>query len=281
MDIAKNPGVYYNFSGKIVFGSTRCTVEDSNFTILSSVRNYKSIDILIEFKRGNIVRGEVWNALLDNVTFSGGILYSSIFQNSTFDGGIFKDSRWNSGTWKKGEWQGGFNKFGRYFQSLPFGDTIKKKSGVANSPGVYEGFSGRIQWGNTDCVINNGDFDLSYADIGYSRICLQDGHVTEGRITQGLINYIIFDGSEITFSNWHNGIFNGDTFADGTWLQGKFTGRDFTHSTWWNGEFSRGNFYNSTWHDGTWENGFWDDTSKWVMGFDRFGVSRKEPPDKW
>ena len=139
------------------------------------------------------------------------------------------------------------------------------EEGVANQPGDYDNFTGRIEFGNNSGEVQSATFKL-----------LEDGNTIQW--TKGTwLNGTWSNGGYFGGGTWKNGTWNGGDFFNGVWENGTWSvlahDFEFTNSTWKNGVWSGGTFSNSS----TWING------KWNGGYSNSGVMHPQgdSPDKW
>lgn len=120
---------------------------------------------------------------------------------------------------------------------------------VANQAGLYENFTGVIDWHGTKGEVENATFELS-----------SKGH----------------------YVYWHDGIWNNGTMIDAIWWKGTWKNGTLIGSWWWRGAWKngickntvweygiwhKGVFEDSVWRDGTWMNGLWkSNENKWYSG---------------
>ena len=118
-------------------------------------------------------------------------------------------------------------------------------SGIADSPGRYENFTGGINWQETHGTVANATFELP--EETDRPIVWHKGIWADG--------------------TWHNGIWNGGTWEDGDWEGG----------IWMGGTWNFGDWRNGKWYDGTWNGGIWK------YGYDANGNChlKNDSPYKW
>lgn len=118
-------------------------------------------------------------------------------------------------------------------------------SGIADSPGRYENFTGGINWKETHGKVENATFEL----------------------TEESDRPIVWHKGIWADGTWHNGIWNGGTWEDGDWEGG----------IWMGGTWNFGDWRNGKWYDGTWNGGIWK------YGYDSNGNChlKNDSPYKW
>lgn len=121
-------------------------------------------------------------------------------------------------------------------------------SNIADSPGVYTNFSGRISYRWSDCEVKNATFELLENKKLFKRrkeiwIEFQKGNIISGDLWGAKVKHCNFNGRGLVGSVFRDGIFNGDTIRA------------------------------SYWYGGTWISGDWGEDN-----FDKFGRLRFYPP---
>lgn len=250
MSVANKPGTYNNFTGKIEYKKTDCKVKDATFEILHIPKKFKDrIDIWIEFKKGTMLGGCLLDTIVEYCNIQGGNLLYSVFRDGVFNGDKFSASYWIAGKWLSGDWGEGFDKFGRVrFFPPPFDKSDKVKGvikGVITEPGRYLDFTGRVKFGQSDFMIENGDIEIR--DYSYHNLNISFGTISSGNVCYAIIDQVIFDGNKVQSCVWQDGTFN------------------------------KGVFRSSYWKGGAWKNG------KWHSGYDKNGKyhEKDDSPDKW
>jgi len=124
---------------------------------------------------------------------------------------------------------------------------------VANKDGLYENFTGVIEWGRTKGEVRNATFDLFTSnDGGAFFVTWHDGT---------WVNGILADAT------WWKGTWLNGTLIDSAWDRGEWMNGICKNVTWDYGIWHKGVFEDSIWHDGRWMNGLWKgDANKWYSG---------------
>lgn len=260
--LADNPGVYEDFSGKIQYKDTDCEVRNADFELLEELKKFKNkIDVWVEFERGDVVSGNLYNANIKHCNFYGSKIRHSVFHNGIFDGGEFAWSYWYDGTWEDGVWIKGFDKFGRSRLFHPPFDKFNKVKNIITEPGRYKDFTGCVKFGQSDFMIKNGELEIGHKG-NWDVIIVDAGVITEGVLDGAIINYAIFNGDKMYDCNWKDGIFKKGTFESGI----------FDGGIWESGTFIICPFAGGAWRNGTWLGGF-DGEGDWH--------SAGDSPDNW
>ena len=128
--------------------------------------------------------------------------------------------------------------------------SLMAEENVANQPGHYENFTGRIQYKDSFGTVTRATFELK--DDTDESIVWKNGIWERGAWHGGIWEK----------GHWENGIWWDGTWKKGTWSDGKWLG-----GTWENGE----------WLSGTWKGGIWKTGRDSNMEVHLKGDS----PDKW
>ena len=125
-----------------------------------------------------------------------------------------------------------------------------RNEGVAFDQGIYQDFTGYLNFNGVDAYVRNAMFFLNDCKQLLSPIHFIQGDWLGGVWPDGI---------------WHDGTWHGGTWEKGMWNKG----------TWLGGTFKGGNWYGGTWRDGTWLGGCWHGGrwagGKWVSG-ERIGM---------
>lgn len=282
MNIVDEPGIYRNFSG-IIKHSYRidCEVKNATFELLDKMKKYKNrVDIILEFESGNVIAGKLCNANIKHCNFQGYMLAESVFHNGVFSGEMFSDSYWLGGTWNGANWMQGFDRFGRIRVNPPtmWDNKVAQTNGVANEPGRYENFTGRIKCGASDLTVKDASFELINPELHHKGvIAFHSGIVLGGQAKNIVVNHCIWKngawmGGYSFNSTWYDGI-----WEDGDWHGSYWYGGDFNGGTWFGGRFAGGTFNGGTWMDGFWSG------DKWLGGYDKYGDwhDKNDIPNRW
>ena len=87
--LAKQLGVYRNFTGRIVWHGTRGRVRNADFALLA--------DGTVQWFAGTWLGG----------TWMNGWWWKGVWENGTWENGSWECGIWERGTWKRGYWRGG------------------------------------------------------------------------------------------------------------------------------------------------------------------------------
>jgi hypothetical protein len=128
---------------------------------------------------------------------------------------------------------------------------------IANKPGKYERFSGKVDFYGTKGTVLNATFELK-KETRY--IYFWQGTWVDGIWDRGYFYYGIWLNGTWKTGMWHDGIWVDGIWEDGTWYRG--TWKD---GTWKGGQFESGRWYNGSWLRGWWHNGSWHGGS-WRRG---------------
>lgn len=120
-------------------------------------------------------------------------------------------------------------------------------SELADKPGKYTNFSGKINYKDSTCVVKRANFELL---------------ANEKRYKNQLFIWLVFHGGIVSSGNLHNADieecqFHGYTIGDSVFRSGIFSGSHFKWSYWLGGEWKLG---------------------KWSNSYDKFGRIRLLPP---
>lgn len=120
---------------------------------------------------------------------------------------------------------------------------------AAIEPGIYDSFTGYVNYAGTEGWVENASFELIEA-FDYNTLMpgfkfgavapVSSLPVPEGRRREVRIS----DGPYI---EWHEGFWLDGVWANGVWHDGQWIDGTWKHGVWRNGD----------WHGGTWENGIW------------------------
>lgn len=146
--------------------------------------------------------------------------------------------------------------------------SLVAEQNIANQEGMYENFTGSIDWGGTNGTVTNASFKLKKQG-GWQKIYWYDGV-------------------------WENGYAAGMNWFDGIWKRGIWETGIWNNGTWESGTWKHGYWHNGTWKNGTWEQGQWSG-GKWINGNWEYGISmtnydtgqqynvheKNDSPDKW
>lgn len=122
---------------------------------------------------------------------------------------------------------------------------------VANKPGRYKNFTGKIKCKHTECIVLNATFEILETEKFFKR-----------KIYVGLEFYsgIITGGKLASCDIKHGEIKTDVKIFDSVFRDGVFDGYSFSHSYWLGGEWKG---------------------REWLSGFDKFGRRRGIAPNKW
>lgn len=241
--IANEAGVYNDFTGIIDYHGTFCNVKNASFELLSASYKYKRHStIWLEFSGGRFYDGKVVGAKLVNCHFRDVDLTWCIFNGGNFGHGRFNLSYWIDGTWWGGDWSHSFDKFGR-LRSLPPSewDSVITGKGVANSEGIYEDFSGTVNWKESSFEVKDAEFEL--VDRERNTVVFHDGSVVGGVLKDAVCWYCIFKDGEFQGRSWRDGVFSGGKFTGGSFNGGRFVGGQFLGGDWNGGLDKYGNYH--------------------------------------
>jgi len=245
MDIAKEPGEYTDFSGRIVWHSTSCYVEKGDFELKERNQNEKSIifhDVILR-------RGKLFNCLIENGINFGCDLSFCTINYMIQKRGTVSSCTWINGVWDGGEWEIGKDKKGDFKCISP--DLWDNKSiEIINTPGKYRNKSGHIIWKGTDCLVKNADFELfKTAKDGYDLL------ITKGTLEKGLAYKCVL--KEI-----------------------KNNGCNISNSIVFHIIHNKGTFYKSQWGDKSDNGGIWKG-GIWIESTDRNNEKQDSSPATW
>lgn len=121
---------------------------------------------------------------------------------------------------------------------------------VAEKVGSYRGFTGKIKFDVTDCIVKNADFDILEKKIRYKDnidiyIDFHKGVVKSGELGNADIKDVDMRSGRLIVSVFRGGTLNGTIFERSVWI------------------------------DGVWRDGIWD------RSYDKFLCLRGFPPTKW
>ena len=133
---------------------------------------------------------------------------------------------------------------------------------VADKPGKYEHFTGKIGWMGTIGNVTNATFTLQKSDRFHYGIWWYGGTWNSGFWDNGV---------------WKDGTWIDGQRIDGTWNGGTWEGGDWKGGNWRGGTWNLGDWWKGTWYDGTWNGGTWED------GYDKNGNRHlaDDSPNKW
>lgn len=130
---------------------------------------------------------------------------------------------------------------------------------VADKPGLYTNFSGRIEVGETKGKVRNATFEILDKD---DVINWKNGIWVEGTLKKCFWEKGTWESGDCYVYWWHDGTFKKGTFNGGNWKKGTFE-------------------KDGIWTDGAWCGGTWDKDATWVKGTDGNNKLKYESPDKW
>ena len=145
--------------------------------------------------------------------------------------------------------------------------SLVAEENVADKPGKYEHFTGKIGWMGTIGNVTNATFTLQKSDRFHCGIWWYSGTWNSGFWDNGVWEY----------GTWKDGTWIDGQWIDGTWNGGTWEGGDWKGGNWMGGTWNLGDWWKGTWYDGTWNGGTWED------GYDKNGNRHlaDDSPNKW
>ena len=118
---------------------------------------------------------------------------------------------------------------------------VKDEAGMAFEYGLYEEFTGYVNWPGVEGYVENATFML------HDRISFHPGMTLQ--------EY----GSSIIWYNgkWLNGVWDKGMWYDGIWEDGFWKIGTWKNGTWMGGVWENGTWYNGNWKGGVWNGGSW------------------------
>lgn len=142
----------------------------------------------------------------------------------------------------------------------------KIAANVANQPGKYTNFTGKIDWKGNDGQVKNADFELT----NNNGIIWEKGVWQKGIWVHGTWKNGIWESGKMNESPWENGTWKNGTAFGVIWKNGTWENGINYSSTWYNGIWKNGAWKGGWWKDGIWKNGTWESGywygGKWEKG---------------
>jgi len=267
------PGEYKDFSGTILWNDTKCEVRNSSFTI-NKEKNNDNHDII--FHDVIFEKGILYDAYVEKGINLGCDIFDSFLENVLWRKGVLSNCTWYDGQWKRGVWKNGFDILGKEYFVNPNHWNDKKNAGTK---GYYENFTGRIQYYDIDCIVENATFELVKEDSDVRaenfdlpevpdfmpkidpKMIVFDGKFIKGNVCNSYIVDLINLGCNFFRCHFNLGVFNG----------GKASYCSFEYVEWNSGDFE----------NSVWLNGEWGKRGVWRSGKDKNGKIRTTPPTEW
>ena len=199
---------YIYFTGRLNYMGTVANVKNATFKTFGTSGK-------IIWTAGTLQSG-TWNS-------TNGVWEDGTWKSGTWNGGTWKDGTWIKGTWNGGTWIKGYDQFSiKQFDSPDtWGteDELGKYDKALYGVGVYQNFTGTIEFGDIKSTVENATFELLDTEKGKTIV-------------------------------WYYGIWKRGTWGDGVWNQGTWESGTWNQGIWQDGTWIKG-----TWKGGVWENG--------------------------
>ena len=176
---------------------------------------------------------------------------------------------------------------GSGFQVLHDMDTYKitDERNLANKPGKYENFTGKIEWkgewDGTFGTVENATFELKNSGNGYL-IIWEDGTWKDGQMFKCDWKKGTWEKGTFIYGSWEGGTWKNGNFRGGTWDGDYWDNGTFEYGLWNGGVWENGKWMDGTWKQGIWYDGIWE-RGNWNYGWDKNkNIHPKgDSPNKW
>lgn len=305
--IARGPGRYVNFNGRIEFGGTNVEIRDGDFVILKN-RPFNDDKENDEHDRQRM------NLHLPVGRDISLIINSGVLRNGDVDCCVVVESDSERVNFSRGKvFSGSYSLCVFSIVELGKDDEVVNLVRCILQSGIFRNCLSKL------CILKGGN----HVGGDYLGCVVEDcvsftgGLFFKGKWKKGTWNTGLFKDSDWLY---HKGTFAGGVFVGGTWEGESFKGQSFKNgvfrhgslygcnfidsvfergvvigsvfqgSVFESGTWRGGKFYNSRnktgvfkggdWKDGTWYGGVWEG-GDWVRGKDKSGKEHFDSPDNW